>query len=155
MLPRNTDRWAFTCPRLPKLQGGLGYTISSVNGTRFFNDARDVNGSLVSTYQSPYVNVAYTVRKNWIWNAQYNYFGYGEGGPSGAANLHHFQYASDPGNAGASSSLQLSHTGRTSDRFNHIACWGDRAAELPCKQCNPRNALRLLSPHSCIWQVWN
>ncbi|MGA8289342.1 MAG: hypothetical protein WBG23_14405 [Acidobacteriaceae bacterium] len=70
---------------MPKLQGGLGYTISSVNGTRFFNDARDVNGSLVSTYQSPYVNVAYTVRKNWIWNAQYNYFGYGEGGPSGAA----------------------------------------------------------------------
>lgn len=69
----------------PKLQGGLGYTISSVNGTRFFNDARDVNGSLVSTYQSPYVNVAYTVRKNWIWNAQYNYYGYGEGGPSGAA----------------------------------------------------------------------
>ena len=71
---------------MPKLQGGLGYTISSVNGTRFFNDARDVNGSLVSTYQSPYVNVAYTVRKNWIWNAQYNYYGYGEGGPSGAAN---------------------------------------------------------------------
>ncbi|MGC1870362.1 MAG: hypothetical protein WA700_05340 [Acidobacteriaceae bacterium] len=70
---------------MPKLQGGLGYTISSVNGTRFFNDARDVNGSLVSTYQSPYVNVAYTVRKNWIWNAQYNYYGYGEGGPSGAA----------------------------------------------------------------------
>ncbi len=69
----------------PKLQSSLGYTISSVNGTRFFNDARDVNGSLVSTYQSPYVNVAYTVRKNWIWNAQYNYYGYGEGGPSGAA----------------------------------------------------------------------
>ena len=69
----------------PRLQSSLGYTISSVNGTRFFSDARDVNGSLVSTYQSPYVNVAYSVRKNWIWNAQYNYYGYGEGGPSGAA----------------------------------------------------------------------
>ncbi len=37
----------------------LGYRISAVNGSRFFNDAREVNGSLVSTYQSPFVNFSW------------------------------------------------------------------------------------------------
>jgi len=54
-----------------------------VNGTRFFNDARDVNGSLNSNYQSPFVTLAWTQRQGLIWKAEYNYFGYGEGGPSG------------------------------------------------------------------------
>jgi len=45
-----------------------------------------VNGSLVSTYQSPFVNLSYAMRKNLIWKGEYNYFGYGEGGPSGAQN---------------------------------------------------------------------
>jgi hypothetical protein len=63
----------------------FGYRISSVNGSRFFNDAREVNGSLVSTYQSPEASVAWTVRKGWIWRADYQFYGYGEGGPSGAA----------------------------------------------------------------------
>jgi hypothetical protein len=64
---------------------GAGYTISSVNGSRFFNDPRDVNGSMVSAYQSPYLNVAWTVHPGWVWRADYNYYGYGEGGASGAA----------------------------------------------------------------------
>jgi hypothetical protein len=55
-----------------------------VNGSRFFNDARDVNGSLVSSYQTPFVNVAWTLHPGWVWKAEYNYFGYGEGGPSGS-----------------------------------------------------------------------
>jgi hypothetical protein len=67
------------------IRSSIGYTISSVSGSRFFNDARDVNGSLVSTYQSPYVNLAWTVHKAWIWRAEYKFSGYGEGGPSGAA----------------------------------------------------------------------
>ena len=37
-----------------KARYDIGYRISSVNGSQFFNDARAVNGSLVSTYQSPY-----------------------------------------------------------------------------------------------------
>ena len=61
----------------------IGYRISSVNGTQFFNDARAVNGSLNSAYQSPFVNVAWTIHSGWTWKAEYNYFGYGEGGPSG------------------------------------------------------------------------
>jgi hypothetical protein len=56
-----------------------------VNGTRFYNDPRDVAGSLVSTYQTPFVNVAWTFRPGLTWKAEYNFYGYGEGGPSGAA----------------------------------------------------------------------
>jgi hypothetical protein len=68
-----------------KLHSNIGYTASAVNGSRFFNDARDVNGSLVSTYQTPFINASYTLRPGLIWKAQYNYYGYGEGGPSGAS----------------------------------------------------------------------
>jgi hypothetical protein len=68
-----------------KVHANLGYTASAVNGSRFFNDARDVNGSMVSTYQSPFVNVAYTMHPGLIWKAQFNYYGYGEGGASGSA----------------------------------------------------------------------
>jgi len=66
------------------LQANLGYTISAVSGNQFFNDARQVNGSLQSAYQSPFVHVAWTVHPDWIFKADYNYYGYGEGGPSGA-----------------------------------------------------------------------
>jgi len=67
-----------------KIHSSIGYRISDVNGTRFFNDARDVNGSLVSKYQTPFVNLAWTVHTGLIWKAEYNYYGYGEGGPSGS-----------------------------------------------------------------------
>ena len=65
------------------LHSNFGYRISAVNGSQFFNDARSVNGSLQSAYQSPFVNVAWTVHSGWVLKAEYNYFGYGEGGPSG------------------------------------------------------------------------
>jgi hypothetical protein len=67
-----------------KARLGAGYSASAVNGSRFFNDARDVNGSMVSTYQSPYLNFAYTMHPGLIWKGEYNYYGYSEGGPSGA-----------------------------------------------------------------------
>jgi len=67
-----------------KFHANIGYRLSSVNGSRFFNDPRDVNGSLVSTYQTPFVNLAYAMHKNLVWKGEYDYFGYGEGGPSGA-----------------------------------------------------------------------
>jgi hypothetical protein len=66
-----------------RIQSNLGYRISAVNGTRFFNDARDVNGSLVSSYQSPFVNLAWTVHPGLTLKTEYNFYGYGEGGPSG------------------------------------------------------------------------
>jgi hypothetical protein len=67
-----------------KLTYGLGYRINSVNGTQFFNDARAVNGSMESTYQTPYANVDWQVSHGLILKAEYNYAGYGEGGVSGA-----------------------------------------------------------------------
>jgi hypothetical protein len=67
-----------------KVHSDIGYRISSVNGTRFFNDARDVNGSLVSKYQTPYANLAWTIHPGWIFKTEYNYYVYGEGGPSGS-----------------------------------------------------------------------
>jgi hypothetical protein len=66
-----------------KVHSNFGYRISDVSGSRFFNDARDVNGSLNSKYQSPFVSFAWTQRQGLTWKAEYNYFGYGEGGPSG------------------------------------------------------------------------
>jgi hypothetical protein len=62
----------------------MGYRISAVSGNQFFADAQQVNGSLQSAYQTPYVNIAWTVHPGLIWQAEYNYYGYGEGGPSGA-----------------------------------------------------------------------
>jgi hypothetical protein len=75
---------AVTLSPINKIHSNIGYRISDVNGTRFFNDARDVNGSLVSKDQSPFVNLAWTIHPGWIWKAEYNYYGYGEGGPSGS-----------------------------------------------------------------------
>jgi len=66
-----------------KLRTAAGYRISSVSGNQFFADAQQVNGSLQSAYQSPYFNVAWTIHPGLIWRAEYNYYGYGEGGPSG------------------------------------------------------------------------
>ena len=67
-----------------QIHSDIGYRISAVSGNQFFNDAQEVNGSLQSAYQSPYISFAYTVHPGWIWRAEYNYYGYGEGGPSGA-----------------------------------------------------------------------
>jgi hypothetical protein len=68
------------------VQSNFGYRLSSVDGSRFFNDARDVNGALVSSYQSPFVSFAWAARPGLTWKAEYNFYGYGEGGPSGPQN---------------------------------------------------------------------
>lgn len=69
-----------------KVQAGFGYRVNSVAGSQFFIDARDVNGALASTYQTPYVNASWKSAPGLTWKAEYNYYGYGEGGPSGAKN---------------------------------------------------------------------
>jgi hypothetical protein len=66
-----------------KVRTAAGYRISAVSGNQFFADAQQVNGSLQSAYQSPFLNVAWTIHPGLIWRAEYNYYGYGEGGPSG------------------------------------------------------------------------
>jgi len=83
--PTQSGSVALALSPVDKFHSNIGYRISSVNGSRFFNDARDVNGSLVSTYQTPFVNAAWTIHTGLILKAEYNYYGYGEGGPSGSA----------------------------------------------------------------------
>ncbi len=68
-----------------KLHSNLGYRISDVNGSRFFTDAGDVNGSLVSRYQTPFVNLSWTMHTNLTWKGEYDYYGYGEGGGQSGA----------------------------------------------------------------------
>jgi hypothetical protein len=82
--PTQSGSFAFTVSPVKSIHSNIGYNISSVNGSRFYNDARDVAGSLVSTYQSPFVDFAWTSRPGLTWKAEYNFYGYGEGGPSGA-----------------------------------------------------------------------
>jgi hypothetical protein len=74
---------AFSMSPVDKIHSSIGYRISAVNGTQFFTDARSVNGSLQSGYQSPFVNLAWTIHPGLVWRAEYNFYGYGEGGPSG------------------------------------------------------------------------
>ena len=83
--PTQSGSVALALTPVDKVHSDIGYRISSVNGNQFFKDARDVKGSLDSTYQSPFVNLAWTVHTGLILRAEYNFYGYGEGGPSGAA----------------------------------------------------------------------
>jgi hypothetical protein len=82
--PTQYGSLALSFSPVKSIHSNVGYRISSVTGNQFFNDARAVNGSLDSTYQSPFVSLAWTVHPGWIVKAEYNYFGYGEGGPSGS-----------------------------------------------------------------------
>jgi len=75
---------AFMYSPVKQVHSNFGYRITSVNGSRLFTDASDVNGSLVNTYQSPYLNFSWESRPGLIWKADYNFFDYGEGGRSGA-----------------------------------------------------------------------
>ncbi|MFZ0688220.1 MAG: hypothetical protein WBH45_00970 [Acidobacteriaceae bacterium] len=83
--PTNAGSAALRLSPSTSLKGAIGYRINSVDGSRFYNDPRDVAGSLVSRYQSPFASVAYTVHPGWTWKAEYNYFSYSEGPASGAA----------------------------------------------------------------------
>jgi hypothetical protein len=82
--PTQYASMALSVAATKSIHSDIGYRISAVSGNQFFNDAQEVNGSLQSAYQSPYVNIAWTVHPGWVWRVEYNYYGYGEGGPSGA-----------------------------------------------------------------------
>jgi hypothetical protein len=81
--PTQSGSVALNLSPIDKIHSSVGYRISAVNGSQFFNDARAVNGSLNSSYQSPYVNLAFKIHPGLVLRAEYNFYGYGEGGPSG------------------------------------------------------------------------
>ena len=134
---------AFMYSPVKQVHSNLGYRISSVNGSRFFTDASDVNGSLVSTYQSPFVNFSWESRPGLIWKAEYNFFGYGEGGRSGA------QYC----NANPALAVGTHHRAGCSLQFcaeyRHVPGLAGlrvhRAAQLPRQQRGSGSALRVLT----------
>jgi hypothetical protein len=68
-----------------KVKTNAGYRLSDVNGSRFFTDASDVNGSTVSRYQTPFLNLSYAVHPDLIFKGEYDYYGYGEGGGKSGA----------------------------------------------------------------------
>jgi hypothetical protein len=68
------------------IRANLGYRLSSVSGDEFYNDARAVAGSMDSKTQTPFANMAWTLRPGLVWKAEYKYNGYTEdGGVTGAA----------------------------------------------------------------------
>jgi hypothetical protein len=73
----------FQLSPVKKLHAAAGYRMSSVNGTDPPINIRQVPGSLQSQYQTPYGNIAYEFNPNWTWKGDYNYYGYGEGTPTG------------------------------------------------------------------------
>jgi hypothetical protein len=121
------------------IHSNIGYRISSVNGNQFFNDARAVNGSLVSDVSVALCECCMDGPSRMIWKAEYNFYGYGEGGPSGP------QYCS------TSTSLTSAvvpctslYQAGESDGSDRIARRSDRAAELSREQRDPWSALRVL-----------
>jgi hypothetical protein len=72
-----------TLAPVKKFHSAFGYRMSAVDGTTEFLNPRQVPGSLQSQFQSPYANVAWTLAPGWIWKADWNYYGYGEGTPIG------------------------------------------------------------------------
>ncbi len=68
---------------IKKLHMTGGYRVSAVDGSTDAINIRQVPGSLQSQFHTPYANVAYDFAPNWTWKGDYNYYGYGEDGPSG------------------------------------------------------------------------
>ncbi len=83
--PTQSAQVAFMYTPTKKLHSNIGYRVNSVNGSRFFTDASDVNGSLVSNYQTPYISAEFTMHPGLIWKAEYDFFDYGEGGGKSGA----------------------------------------------------------------------
>ncbi|MEO7029228.1 MAG: hypothetical protein ABI147_07465 [Acidobacteriaceae bacterium] len=60
-----------------------GFRVSSVNGSTDAINIRQVPGSLQSQFYTPYANLTIDIVPNWSWKAAYDFYGYGENGPSG------------------------------------------------------------------------
>ncbi len=124
--PTNSGSAAVRFAPTESVKWDVGYRINEVNGSRFYNDPRDVAGSLVSRYQSPFAKVAWTVRPGWIWKMEYQHYGYGEGGPSGAyycstsnptpSTPASVSWCNAPALAGLQTGLTLPSSGETAPR---------------------------------------
>ncbi|HEX3660726.1 MAG TPA: hypothetical protein VHU89_04810 [Acidobacteriaceae bacterium] len=126
--PTQSGSVAFHVAPNAKVASNVGYRINSVDGSRFYNDPRDVAGSLVSSYQTPFVNLAWTVHPGFVWKAEYALYRYAEGAPSGApycSTTNPTPTVPAPGVACASMSQQtgmnLTNAGETAPREFHAS----------------------------------
>jgi len=90
-VPTQTGSLGFVLSPIHKFHGGFGYRATGVDGNADVINARQVDGSLQSIYQTPYFNVVYDLEKNFQWKGEYNYYGYGEGTPIGPTNPRNFR----------------------------------------------------------------
>ena len=89
--PTQFGYFAFMIAPIKRVHLSGGYRMSAVDGNSDTMNIRQVNGSLQSEYQSPYANLAVEIQKNWLWKADYNYYGYGEGTPIGSTLPRNFR----------------------------------------------------------------
>lgn len=83
--PTNFGSASLMIAPVKEVKANFGYNVSNVNGTRFYNDARDVAGSMASRYQTPFANVAYSIHPGLIVKADFHTYNYGESSaPSGS-----------------------------------------------------------------------
>jgi len=81
----------FTWNPIKRLHTRGGYRISSVSGSSDLINIRQVDGSLQSSFQSPYAAVDFDLMPNWTWKAEYTHYGYGEGSPVGPTSQRNFR----------------------------------------------------------------
>ena len=121
--PTQSGMAALTFSPVDKLRYGVGYRINRVNGNQFFNDARLVNGSLDSTYESPYASFAFKARRDLTLKAEYNFYGYGEFGHNGPQYCSFSTAATSSvvpcASLSAQTALNISPAGETAPRSFH------------------------------------
>lgn len=81
--PTNYASIGVTWSPIKKLHTGAGYRINAINGSTETLNTRQVPGTLQSQFHTPYANIAWTIAPGWSWKADWNYYGYGEGGAVG------------------------------------------------------------------------
>lgn len=77
---------AFTARPSENAKMRIGYNVTSSDGTRTYMDARDVSGTLLSKYQTPFASVEYKITQGLSWKGEYNYYNYQENGPGFATS---------------------------------------------------------------------
>jgi hypothetical protein len=82
---------SFMLDPVKRVHANLGYRMSAVDGTTDTVAPRQVPGSLQSQYQTPFGDVAVNIAPQWIWKANWNYYGYGEGSPIGPTTPRSFR----------------------------------------------------------------
>jgi hypothetical protein len=83
-VPTNVGIVALTARPTDSVKYRFGYNITSTDGSRFYADARDVSGSLLSKYQTPFASAEWKMTQSLTWKGEYNYYNYNENGPQAA-----------------------------------------------------------------------